>query len=217
MSGWADPARYAGTLAIMVSPHAARGVMFAPAHGALAADVTAMAIHARGICTVTVNEGAALRLGLHVQGQGPRPGDEPYLVNSVEAVACSETGISASERATTMRAIGNPDAAAADLISPGHVMVQVARNILRDGSTAPELANALLSAHALARFAAWTDILDDDGELGSVDWCLGLAARLGLPCFDGDAVRRFARARLPAWEEVVRFSDAHFGRSPQIG
>lgn len=211
----ADPAGCTGALALLVDRTAAggagRGIVFAAAHEAQTVDVVAMALHARGICTVTVNESTAMRLGLYAQGQSPRVGDEPYGVNSVEAVACDETGISARERATTMRALANPAAVAEDLVTPGHVMVQVARNILRAGATLGEQANALLSASGVARFAAWSDILNDSGEIGDAAWCAALARRLDIACYDAGTARNFARHRLGAWDEVVRFSASHFG------
>ncbi len=209
-----DPAACTGGLALLIDREAAegvgRGIMFAASHEAQTADVVAMALHARGICTVTVNESAAMRLGLYAQGQPPRIGDEPYGVNSVEAVACDETGISARERATTMRALAHPQAVAEDLVTPGHVMVQVARNVLREGATLGEQANALLSASGVARFAAWSDILDDSGEIGDAAWCMTLAGRLALPVYDARAASAFAREKLAAWDQVVRFTASHF-------
>lgn len=213
--GYSDPAICTGALALLVDRDAAggagRGILFAAAHEAQTEDVVAMALHARGICTVTVNESTAMRLGLYAQGQAPRVGDEPYGVNSVEASACDETGISARERATTMRALAYPQAVAEDLVTPGHVMVQVARNILREGATLGEQANALLSASGVARFAAWSDILDDRGEIGDAAWCVGLAGQLALPVYDAQAARVFAQAKLAAWCQVVRFTASHFG------
>jgi 3,4-dihydroxy 2-butanone 4-phosphate synthase/GTP cyclohydrolase II len=213
---------YTGGLAILIDPALmggkGRGIFVAPAHQITDADVVTMVAEGMGVCTITINESTAMRLGLHPQGN-PTAADEPYFVNSVEAVACTETGISARERAITLRAIGSPDVVRADLASPGHIMVQVARNVLRNGATLPETANALLSALGLTRFAAWTDILDRAGEVGDADHCRALGQRLGLACYDAQAARQFAREKLPAWDAVVRFSEAHFSatESPQNG
>ena len=46
---------------------------------------------------------------------------------SVDAASGVTTGISAADRATTLRVLGNPDAAASDLIRPGHVLPLRAR------------------------------------------------------------------------------------------
>jgi 3,4-dihydroxy-2-butanone 4-phosphate synthase len=32
--------------------------------------------------------------------------------------------------------------------------------------------------------AAWTDVLDDDGEVAPAAHCFALASRLGIPCLD---------------------------------
>ncbi|WP_336951610.1 3,4-dihydroxy-2-butanone-4-phosphate synthase [Sphingobium aromaticivastans] len=205
---------YAGDLAILIDRRAmagkGRGILFMPAQNIETTDVVTMVNGGRGVCTITLNEGAAMRLGLYPQGEGPRAGEVPYFVNSVESVACEETGISAKERAITLRTVASPEAVAKDIVTPGHIMVQVARNILREGAGLSELANAFLSARGIARFAAWIDILDDTGEIGDSDWCVELGARLGLACFDAGEVRCFAGEKLAAWDEVVRFSNRHF-------
>jgi len=205
---------YDGALAVLVDPVPScgrgRGILFLAAHLAQAEDVNRMAADGRGICTVTINENTAARLRLMPQGPIPRQRDAPYLVNSVEAVACSETGISAAERALTLRVAGNPDAVAEDLVTPGHIMVQVARNVLRERASLPEIANALLSAHRIARFSAWCDILDEGGDIGSATYCRAQAERLGLPCFEASTAIAFARTELSAWAAAVQFSDTMF-------
>lgn len=206
---------YDGSLAVLFDAASnggrGRGILFMAAHLAEPKDVNRMATDGRGVCTITINEAAAARLRLAPQGAVPRQRDVPYLVNSIEAVACSETGISAAERALTLRVAGNPEAVAEDLVTPGHIMVQVARNVLRDRASLPEIANALLSAYRIARFSAWSDILDDSGEVGSATHCRELAERLTLPYFEAPAAIAFARRELAAWTAAVEFSDAMFG------
>jgi 3,4-dihydroxy 2-butanone 4-phosphate synthase/GTP cyclohydrolase II len=185
-----------------------RGIFMAPAHRITDRDVVTMVKEGQGVCTITINESIAMRLGLQPQGIASA-GEEPYFVNSVEAVACTDTGISAQERATTLRTIGNPEVVASDLATPGHIMVQVARNVLRDDASLPETANALLSALGLTRFAAWTDILDGNGDVADAAHCRALAERLGVPCYEAERVRSFAHEKLSAWDAVVRFSRTH--------
>lgn len=208
---FADPMTCNGTLAVLLqnanAPRPGRGIMFCAAGLATREIVACMAKEARGICTVTLNEATAMRLGIAVQGRGSAAtSEQAYYGNSVESVECSETGISASERATTMRTLGRPAVSADDIVSPGHIMVQIARNVLRDGASLPEIANALLAANRIARFSGWIDILDEEGELATADICRALAHRLGIPCFEAAAAHASARDRLPAWTAAVDFS-----------
>ncbi|HTZ72092.1 MAG TPA: 3,4-dihydroxy-2-butanone-4-phosphate synthase, partial [Acetobacteraceae bacterium] len=88
--------------------------------------------------------------------------------------------ISAEDRALTLRAAGDPGAGITSLKSPGHVLPAMTSN---NGGVANQALAVLrrLTAHDVA---AWTDILDDDGELASAAWCAALAERLGIPCVD---------------------------------
>ncbi|WP_439486893.1 3,4-dihydroxy-2-butanone-4-phosphate synthase [Blastomonas fulva] len=211
MAPYADPTTCDGTLAILVHEGSAarpgRSVMFCAASMATREMVSIMVTHARGICTVTVSEAVAMRLGIMIQGQGAlKPNDQPYYGVSVEASDCTETGISAAERAMTMRTLGRPDIAHGDVVSPGHVMVQIARNVLRTGASLPEIANALLAANRVSRFSGWIDILNDDGDLASPHEARILAQKLGLACFEADAAHASARERLREWMAVTDFN-----------
>lgn len=213
----ADPGadqKFPGRLSMLVQDAEAgkggRGILFHAARDVTAADVVLMAQHG-GICTVTINEPLALRLGLHPQGGVPEDGDAPYFVNSVEAVACSETGISARERALTMRTLGAPDVTANAIGSPGHVMVQAARNVLRDNATLPELANLFLAATTDTRFAAWSDVLNGQGELASAGECIQIADRTGILVFRSEDVIAAGKANLQPWFDLVEFSRQKFG------
>ncbi|MBA2934834.1 3,4-dihydroxy-2-butanone-4-phosphate synthase [Sphingomonas sp. CGMCC 1.13654] len=205
---------YDGRLAILIDPAAREGrgrsLIFAAARDIRDEDVITLTAQG-GICTVTINEGAMIRLGLSPQGGPPPGGDAPYFGTSAEARACTETGISAKERALTMRTLGGRDVGADDIQSPGHIMVQVARNVLRDGASLPEMANALLAATTDTRFAAWADILDASGEVAGADDGIALARRLDVPHFLSSDVIRLSRERLAPWVDVMRFSQERFG------
>lgn len=206
-----DPTMYDGTLAVLIQENSAsgqgRGIMFCAASMATREMISCMAKEARGICTVTIGEATAMRLGIMAQGRR-QVGDseQAYYGNSVESVECSETGISAAERATTMRTLGRPDVGLDDVVAPGHIMVQIARNVLRDDASLPEIANALLAANRIARFSGWIDMLDDEGELAAPGTCRKIAGRLGLPCFEAAAAHASARERLGAWSAAADFS-----------
>lgn len=201
---------YHGRPAILIDEARDVGLIFAAARDIDEQDLVLMVAQG-GICTVTINETTAISLGLFPQGSPPRPGEEPYFVNSVESRACTETGISARERAITMRTLGRRDVGADDVHSPGHIMVQVARNVLRADATLPELANLLLAATTDTRFAGWCDILDERGEVAGAAHCRALAERIGVPVFVAAEVASFGRDTMGPWVNAVEFSKQRFG------
>jgi 3,4-dihydroxy 2-butanone 4-phosphate synthase/GTP cyclohydrolase II len=102
------------------------------------------------------------------------------FLRSVEAASCEGTVISAADRAETLRAAGAPDAGMGSLKSPGHVMPVLA-GFKADGCRATaEAALDLVRQLSGYEVAAWTLILDDDGELETPMRCRALASALGL-------------------------------------
>ncbi|HEY5264639.1 MAG TPA: 3,4-dihydroxy-2-butanone-4-phosphate synthase [Steroidobacteraceae bacterium] len=137
--------------------------------------------HGRGITCFSVTSEQAMRLGLTLAGEYRDDHRGPLFLRSVESADCDGTGISAEDRAQTLRAAGAPDAGISSLKSPGHVLPALIAN--GDASHAvADLAHNVLRTLSDHKVAAWTDILDDDGEVASAEWCCGLAARLGMPC-----------------------------------
>lgn len=187
-----------------------RGILFRAARDVRPEDVVIMA-GCGGICTVTVNEPLAMRLGLVLQTRPPQDATLPYRASSIEAATCSETGISAAERALTLRTIGSVGVRHGDVVSPGHIMVEVAPNILRDGASLSELANLFLASSTDIRYAAWSDILNADGELAGAEECLAFAVDRGLDAYDAADVSDFGRQRLKPWIDAVEFSRSKFG------
>ncbi len=127
---------------------------------------------------------------------------------SVDAAAGVTTGISASDRATTLRVLGDPNAGATDLIRPGHVLPLRACEggvFARDGHT--EAAVDLCRLAGLSPVAAIGELVRDDGEVMRTPEVLALGAHEGLPVITiaqllayrdrYDRVELVARAVLP--------------------
>ncbi len=173
----------AGALAIVINEAAGRGIFLHAAARATAETVNTAILHGRGITCFSVTPEQAMRLGLTLAGDYSPDQRGPLFLRSVEAAECEGTGISAEDRALTLRAAGAPDATMASLKSPGHVVPAMITG--RREHTHGQLADAArevlrqLTSHEVP---AWTDILDDEGELASAKWCLALGERLGIPC-----------------------------------
>ncbi|MGH8198060.1 MAG: 3,4-dihydroxy-2-butanone-4-phosphate synthase [Steroidobacteraceae bacterium] len=129
-------------------------------------DINFMARHGRGlIClTLTQERCRALRLPLMVRDSEDRHGTN--FTVSIEAAQGVTTGISAQDRAHTVRTAVRPDARAEDLRQPGHVFPLMARPggvLTRAGHTEAGCDLARLAGFEPA--AVIVEILNEDGTM----------------------------------------------------
>jgi 3,4-dihydroxy 2-butanone 4-phosphate synthase / GTP cyclohydrolase II len=114
---------------------------------------------------------------------------------TVDARSGVTTGISAADRAHTIRTLAEPGCRAGDLIRPGHVLPLRARPggvLERPGHT--EAAVDLCRLAGLAPVAAIGELVRDDGSMMRLPEVLDLARRHDLPVLSID--------QLIAWREV---------------
>ena len=83
--------------------------------------VNFMAKHGRGLICVPVTEERVTQLGLQRMVPQNREMYQTDFTVSVDAAAGITTGISAKDRAATIRVLGSPESRAGDLVQPGHV------------------------------------------------------------------------------------------------
>lgn len=149
-------------------------------------------LHGRGLTCFSVTPAHAMRLGLMLAGAWRADLPGPLFLRSVEAATCTGTGISAEDRAQTLRAAGDRQATLTSLKSPGHVFPA-----MTGGGGMADLAQRALAALTGEEVAAWCDILDDAGEVADAAWCRALAETLGLPCLSAAQIAGFdARAEI---------------------
>ena len=79
-----------------------------------------MVTHARGLVCLTLTGERSEQLGLGLMTSNNQSGFETNFTISIEAAEGVTTGISAADRATTIKAAVAPGAGPADLVSPGH-------------------------------------------------------------------------------------------------
>ena len=92
--------------------------------------VNFMAMHGRGLICLTMSEAQVDRLQLPLMaapGRGGPPLGTAFTV-SIEARTGVSTGISAADRAHTMRVAADPKCRPEDLVTPGHVFPLRARD-----------------------------------------------------------------------------------------
>ena len=129
-----------------------------------------MATHGRGLICLAVTPQRAAQLGLSlVNPCTARQTGRPFA-RSIEAAHGVSTGISAADRAHTVRVAMAEGASAADIHSPGHVFPLIAQ----DGGVRAR-ASACEASIDLARLAGAGDaavicsIMRDDGEMARID------------------------------------------------
>src|SRR5580692_9011496 len=110
------------------------------AEAVTAERVNFMATHGRGLICLTLEEEQVARLELPMMAAPGRSGPPlgTAFTVSIEARHGVTTGISAADRAHTIRVAANPGAQAADIVTPGHVFPLRARKggvLVRTGQT----------------------------------------------------------------------------------
>ena len=163
-----------------VQTSSGHGFLLGVAALATAETVNTMVTWGRGLTCFSVTAERAMVLGLVLAGEYREGYRGPILLRSVEAAECDGTGISAADRALTLRAAGAPDAGISSLKSPGHVMPAMIAYRGREHRASADIALDLVRHLTPFDVAAWTDILDDDGDVAPAVYCHALAGRLGV-------------------------------------
>src|SRR4051812_49219353 len=125
-----------------------------------------MAKHARGLICLSLTEQQVKRLGLSMMVSENQSTYATAFTVSIEAAKGVTTGISAADRATTIKAATNPDAQAEDVIRPGHVFPLRARQggvLVRAGQT--EGSVDLCRLAGLNPAGVICEIMNDDGTM----------------------------------------------------
>jgi 3,4-dihydroxy 2-butanone 4-phosphate synthase/GTP cyclohydrolase II len=169
----------AGRIVAVVDPcrPEAGGCLVAAAEHVTAEAVNTMLVHAGGTPWLALPEQRCLALGLRSFGT-PRPW---AFQISIEARQGVTTGVSAADRALTMRVAASPDSTAAHVIEPGHVMpIRVPDDaiLLRAGVADAAVELALAAGTSGGAAICW--ILDEDGDPAPPAAIEELAGSLGV-------------------------------------
>ena len=168
-----------------------------------------MAKHARGLICVSMTEQQVKQLGLTMMVSENQSTYSTAFTVSIEAAKGVTTGISAQDRATTIRAAINPDARPEDVVRPGHVFPLRARKggvLVRAGQTEGSL--DLCRMAGLTPAGVICEVMNDDGTMARMPDLERFAATHGLHVLGvadvihyrmqrESLVRRGAEARVP--------------------
>jgi 3,4-dihydroxy 2-butanone 4-phosphate synthase/GTP cyclohydrolase II len=136
-----------------------------------------LAKHGRGLICMPITEPHAQRLGLRPMVEQNRSRHGTNFTVSIEAEGIS-TGISAHDRALTVKAAAAPDAKPEDIVPPGHVFPLVAQPggvLVRAGHT--EACCDLARLAGLTPAAVLCEIMRDDGTMARLPDLIEFAAQ----------------------------------------
>jgi len=140
-----------------------------------------LAKHGRGLICMPVTQAHAARLGLQPMVAQNRSRHGTNFTVSIEAAEGIATGISAHDRALTVRVAAAKDAAPTDIVQPGHIFPLVAQDggvLVRAGHT--EACCDLARLAGLTPAAVLCEIMRDDGTMARLPDLLEFAAGHGL-------------------------------------
>jgi 3,4-dihydroxy 2-butanone 4-phosphate synthase/GTP cyclohydrolase II len=146
-----------------------------------AEHVNFMATFGRGLICLALTEGKCERLGLPMMVQENRTPLGTAFTVSIDAREGIGRGISATDRATTIRVACRPDAGPSDIVSPGHVFPLRARDggvLVRAGQTEGGVDLARLAG--LTPAAVICEVMREDGSMARLPDLQAFARRHGL-------------------------------------
>jgi 3,4-dihydroxy 2-butanone 4-phosphate synthase/3,4-dihydroxy 2-butanone 4-phosphate synthase/GTP cyclohydrolase II len=116
-------------------------------------------------------------------GGGDRHGTAPHL--PVDLASSMGTGVSAFDRAATIRRLAHPEAVPSDFLRPGHIFPLGGRKRgLQERTGHTEASLALCEAAGLPAVAAICEIMGPDGTMAGPDEAERFALRWSLPLVD---------------------------------
>src|SRR5437868_6126846 len=140
-----------------------------------------MATHARGLICLTLTEERCRQLNLPLMVNDNRSPMGTAFTVSIEAAEGVSTGISAADRARTVRAATARHAKPEDIVQPGHifpVMAQKGGVLVRSGHT--EAGCDLAELAGLTPAAVICEIMNPDGSMARMPDLTTFAERHGL-------------------------------------
>jgi 3,4-dihydroxy 2-butanone 4-phosphate synthase/GTP cyclohydrolase II len=177
------------------------------------ADINFMVTHARGLVCLSLTRERCRQLGLPPMVRDNTSAHGTNFTVSIEAAEGVTTGISAYDRAHTIRTAVRPDAGPADLSQPGHIfplMMQPGGVLSRAGHT--EAASDLALLAGLEPAGVLVEILNADGTMARRPQLEAFAREHGLKIGSIEELIRYRLHNEHTIERVdVREIDTEYG------
>ena len=176
------------------------------------ADINFMATHARGWICLTLDGATADRLDLPVMVHANNSRFHTNFTVTIEAATGVTTGISAADRARTIRVAADPKSEPADLARPGHIQpirAQEGGVLVRTGQTEGSVDLSKLSG--LNPSGVICEIMNEDGSMARMPELEVFAEKHGLKICSVAQIIQYRRLheRLIEKGESVPLPTAH--------
>lgn len=143
--------------------------------------INIMVKYGRGLVCVPITRQKAHELNLDYMVSEGADADEAAFTISIDHKQSTTTGISAPDRANTIRELINPDAKPSDFRKPGHIFPLIGVNggvLRRAGHTEAAIDFARLAGKEPAGIIC--EIIHDDGEMARLPELINLAKRFDM-------------------------------------
>jgi 3,4-dihydroxy 2-butanone 4-phosphate synthase / GTP cyclohydrolase II len=171
-------------------------------------DINFMASHGRGLICLPLSKDHCKRLNLPLMARNSHSGISTNFTVSIEAAEGVTTGISAVDRATTIRKAVAINAKPSDLVQPGHIFPLMAHPggvLSRAGHTEAGCDLARLAGFTPA--AVIVEILNDDGSMARRPDLEKIAVKFGLKI---GTIADLIKYRTEHEKTVERMSESKF-------
>lgn len=190
----------AGRMVVLIDDgdRASGGFLIMAGQHCTAADIGFMRRYGSGIVSAPLSDERAASFRLGTMAAALDQGG-PAFTLAVDAATGITTGISAEDRARTMRVLADPASTAADLVRPGHIFPMRARpGGVLERAYPTEAAVDLCRLAGTEPVAVASEILTEQGDLADAAYLARFARRHGLACvtITGVAAHRLASEQL---------------------
>lgn len=170
------------------------GDFICPGENVTGQMVNIMASYGKGLICTPISKAVAESLNLHPMVENNTDNHETAFTVSIDHVDTT-TGISAFDRAKTIRELVNPKSKAEDFRRPGHVFPLIAKEggvLVRDGHT--EATVDLMRLAGLKEVGLCCEIMADDGHMMRGDDLKKLAKELGMKMTTVEKIQEYRRS-----------------------
>lgn len=155
--------------------------------------INIMAKYARGLICTPIGKNIARQFDLEMMVKNNTDNHETAFTVSIDHID-TETGISAFERAETIRALANDKTKASDFRRPGHVFPLIAKDrgvLEREGHT--EATIDLMKIANLKEIGLCCEIMADDGHMLRGKAVVELAKKLGMKMTSVSEIKKYIK------------------------
>lgn len=155
--------------------------------------INIMAKYARGLICTPIGKNIARQFDLEMMVKNNTDNHETAFTVSIDHVN-TETGISAFERAQTIRALADNNTKASDFRRPGHVFPLIAKDrgvLVREGHT--EATIDLMKIAKLKEIGLCCEIMADDGHMLKGKAVVELAQKLGMKMTSVAEIKKYIK------------------------